>query len=30
MMLAITSGRDYPAIKGVIETIVAELKIAGR
>ena len=27
-MLAITSGRDYPAVKGVIEAILAELKIA--
>jgi phenylalanyl-tRNA synthetase beta chain len=26
-MLAITSGREYPALKGVIETIVSELKI---
>jgi len=28
VMLAITSGRDYLAVKGVIETILAELKIA--
>ena len=27
-MLAITSGRDYLAVKGVIETILAELKVA--
>jgi phenylalanyl-tRNA synthetase beta chain len=28
VMLAITSGRDYLAVKGVIETILAELKVA--
>jgi phenylalanyl-tRNA synthetase beta chain len=28
LMLGITSGRDYLAVKGVIETILAELKIA--
>ena len=28
LMLAITSGRDYLAVKGVIETILAELKVA--
>ena len=27
-MLAITSGRDYATVKGTIEAIVAELKIA--
>jgi phenylalanyl-tRNA synthetase beta chain len=27
LMLAITSGRDYPEVKGVLEAIVAELKI---
>ncbi len=29
IMLAITSGRDYAAVKGVIEAILGELKIAG-
>ena len=28
IMLGITSGRDYPAVKGVIEAIVGELKVA--
>ena len=28
IMLAITSGREYPAVKGVIEAILGELKIA--
>jgi phenylalanyl-tRNA synthetase beta chain len=27
LMLAITSGRDYPAVKGVLEAILQELKI---
>ena len=27
LMLGITSGRDYPAVKGVIEAILGELKI---
>jgi phenylalanyl-tRNA synthetase beta chain len=27
LLLAVTSGRDYPAVKGVIEAIVGELKI---
>jgi phenylalanyl-tRNA synthetase beta chain len=27
VMLGITSGRDYPAVKGVIEAIISELKV---
>ena len=27
-MLAVTGGRDYLAVKGVIETILADLRVA--